>query len=171
MGNGHTRDTSQERTVTLPMRMLGVVIAVVALLLMAGALWAQYGSYGSQSEPMAKPEAGMTAKPETGMMPAAKEFERCTKTCTLLMDNYHKMYPTMRAHEGDKRCWSTCWSRYGERSNPTADEQKGMWMKQMSGRMHANQCAQACWRVHHDDSKEVAVGGWRSVPREVGCAH
>jgi hypothetical protein len=105
-----------------------------------------------------------------GMMPAAKEFDRCTKTCTLLMDNYRKMYATMRAHEGDKQCWGTCWSRFGQGDNPTADMQKNTWMKQMPERMHTNQCAQACWRVHHDQANEVAVGGWRSAPRAVSCA-
>ncbi len=153
------------------MRALGVVIAVVALVLMAGALWAQYGSYGEQSKPMEKPQTGMMATPmEGGAMPM-KEHERCTKTCSTLMENYHKKYATMKAREGDSKCWGTCWTRFGQGANPTTEMQKDVWMKQMPQRMHVNQCAQACWRVHHNESNEVAVGGWRSAPREVGCAH
>ncbi len=143
----------------MSVRMLGVAVAVAVLLLVAGALWAQYGTPGQ-----------MMAKPEGGMMPAAKEFDRCTMTCTLLMDNYQKKYASMRAHEGDKQCWQTCWSRMGKGSGPTMEAQKGVWMQNHPNHMRANQCAQGCWRINHDQSKEVAVGGWRSAPRDTVCA-
>jgi hypothetical protein len=153
--------------VTMPKRMQGIAIAIIVLLLAAGALWAEYAA---RSEPAATTEHRMMAQPEATMMPVMKEFDRCTMTCTLLMDNYQKKYSAMRAHEGDKQCWKTCWSRFGMGENPTAEKQKEMWMTHRAESMHANQCAQACWRVHHDESKEVMVGGWRSNPRGVVCA-
>ncbi|MFB3880509.1 MAG: hypothetical protein ACE149_04560 [Armatimonadota bacterium] len=148
-------------------RTQGIAIAVIVLLLAAGAVWAQYGTRTESTE---KPGHMMMTQPEAGMMPAMKEFDRCTMTCTLLMDNYQKKYSAMKAHEGDKQCWQTCWSRFGMGEKAAAEKQKETWMAHRAEQMHANQCAQACWRVHHDESKEVMVGGWRSNPRAVVCA-
>ncbi len=142
------------------MKTLWFVIAMAVLLATAGALWAEYGT---------RPETGMMEKSEMSMMPMAKEFDRCTMTCAMLMNHYEKTYGMMRAHEGDKKCWSTCWSRYGEGAMLTTEKQKELWMKQRPERMRANQCAQACWRAHHEDAKEVMVGGWRSTPRDIAC--
>lgn len=144
-------------------RVLGVVIAVMLTLLVAGALWAAY-----------ERSTGKGMEPGMGMMESAmpmyeKEFDRCTMTCTMLINHFNKKYATMKAHEGDKQCWDTCWSRVGEGKTGAAMDMKNMWMKNRDERMHANQCAQACWRMHNDNSNIVAVGGWRSTPRSVVC--
>jgi hypothetical protein len=44
-------------------------------------------------------------------------------------------------------------------------EKKAMWRDMRDKHMRANQCAQACWRTHHNDETAVEVGGWRSEPR------
>ena len=125
-------------------RLLGIFVAVVFTLLIAGALYAEY------------------AKGQMG------EVDRCTMTCSILMDNYNKKFATMKAHEGDRQCWETCWSRMGRGQTSSVADMKALWMSQMAENMRANQCAQACWRKHND-SNTVAVGGWRSTPRTVVC--
>lgn len=144
-------------------RLLGVVIAVVLTLLVAGVLWAAYEK--SMGEGM-EPGMGMM---ESAMPAYEKEFDRCTMTCTMLMNHFNKKHATMKAHEGDKQCWDTCWSRMGERKSGSATEMKDMWMKNRAERMRANQCAQACWRKHNQESNTVEVGGWRSTPRGNAC--
>jgi hypothetical protein len=102
----------------------------------------------------------------TAPKPAGQsEYSRCTKTCTTLMDYYRGQYAKMKAHDGDKTCWDNCWARYGKTKSPTVAEQKALWAQHMPKELRANQCAQACWRVHHDGKRTVTVAGWRSEPR------
>ena len=131
-------------------RVLGVVIAVLFTFALAGVLYAQYGTTSSSA--------------------SENEFDRCTMTCTMLMNHYHKHFAAMKSHEGDKQCWDTCWKRYGEGANPSTSDMKNLWMQNRAENMRVNQCAQACWRIHNDKSGTVAVGGWRSTPRTVVCA-
>jgi len=145
-------------------RLLVLLIIVAVVVAATGVLWAAQ---------MTKPET--PAKPEAMMKPAEvtpqADFDRCTTTCNLLMDNYTKKYATMKAHEGDMQCWNTCWSRYGTagQAKVTAMDKKDLWMKNRADRQRANQCSQACWRVFHDNENTVSVGGWRSAPRGVVC--
>ncbi len=126
-------------------RLLGLIIALAFALVAAGTLYAEYGK-GAMSE-----------------------VDRCTMTCSMLIDHYNKKFAAMKAHEGDKQCWDTCWSRMGKSEMGSAGEMKSLWMERMPENMRVNQCAQACWRKHNDNSKTVAVGGWRSTPRSVVC--
>jgi hypothetical protein len=86
------------------------------------------------------------------------------------MDHFGDKFGKMKAREGDKQCWQTCWSRSGRQTRGTAAGMKKLWMSKMGTQMRANQCAQACWRKHHSDKNEVRVGGWRSQPRSNVCA-
>ena len=95
---------------------------------------------------------------------------RCTKTCDTLLTNYRKMFSMMKSHEGDKQCWTTCWSRYGKSQTTSTADMKKLWVSKTSENMRANQCAQACWRMHHKNSNTVEVAGWRSMPRTAVCA-
>lgn len=45
------------------------------------------------------------------------------------------------------------------------DEMRAFWMQRRPTLMRRNQCAQACWRIHHSGSNVAAVKGWRSAPR------
>ncbi len=135
-------------------RLVIALIAVALILVAAGALRATH-----QEGSMA---AGHSAE-------YAKEFDRCTMTCTMLMNHYNKKFAAMKAHEGDKQCWHTCSSRSGGTGEEAStSDMKELWMKNRAERMRANQCAQACWRIHND-SNTVAVGGWRSAPRDAVC--
>ncbi len=135
-------------------RFAGVLIAMVLVVAAAGALWAT------------QHEGTMPAGHSAGY---AKEFDRCTMTCTMLMNHYNRNFGAMKAHEGDKQCWHTCWSRFGSaREEASTSDMKELWMRNRVERMRANQCAQACWRIHNDSSM-VEVGGWRSAPRDVVC--
>ena len=149
-------------------RLFGLLIIVAVVLAATGALWA---AYGTGSEPMKGTQPMMESKSPEMMATPVKDFDRCTLTCNMLMDNYGKKFATMKAHEGDTQCWDTCWSRYGNPSMKmaTAADKKSLWTDNRADRMRANQCSQACWRVHHDNENTVAVGGWRSAPRGVVC--
>ena len=127
-------------------RLLSLIVGVALALMVAGTLYAQRA---------------------TGTM---SEVDRCTTTCSMLIDHYNKKFATMKAHEGDKQCWETCWSRHGTSESATAAEMKALWMRKMADNMRVNQCAQACWRKHNDNSNTVEVGGWRSTPRAVVCS-
>ena len=48
---------------------------------------------------------------------------------------------------------------------PSASEMKAFWAERRPNNMRANMCAQACWRMHHNDDRGVSVGGFRSEPR------
>ena len=127
-------------------RLLSLIVGVVFVLMIAGTLYAQYTK-------------GKTS-----------EGDRCTTTCSMLIDHYNKKFAAMKAHEGDKQCWETCWSRAGTSESGSAAEMKALWMTKMASTMRVNQCAQACWRKHNDNSNTVEVGGWRSTPRTTVCA-
>ena len=127
-------------------RLLSLIVGVVFALLIAGTLYAQQ-------------EAKKTS-----------EVDRCTTTCSMLVDHYNKKFATMKAHEGDKQCWQTCWSRASTSESGSAAEMKSLWMGKMASSMRVNQCAQACWRKHNDNSNTVEVGGWRSTPRTAVCS-
>jgi hypothetical protein len=71
----------------------------------------------------------------------------------------------MKTHEGDKVCWQNCWTRFGSGGSPSVTDQKDLWTSKTTENMRANQCAQACWRTQHNDSRTVSVAGWRSEPR------
>jgi hypothetical protein len=131
----------------------GVLIAVIFTFAVAGVLYAEYGARSSSATPTYE-----------------NEFDRCTMTCTMLMNHYNKNYAAMKSREGDKQCWRTCWNRQGEDASPSTSDMKSLWMKNREMSMRVNQCAQACWRTHNDKSGTVAVGGWRSTPRTVVCA-
>jgi len=135
-------------------RSIVVVFALLLLVLLSAGLWAKMH--------------------ESDAMPAAKstddEMDRCTMTCTMLMDHYNKNFARMKAHEGDSQCWQTCWKRLGPAKSASMEEMKTFWMERRPMNMRANQCAQACWRVNHQDSNTVEVGGWRSEPRDTACA-
>jgi hypothetical protein len=133
-------------------RCSALAVAAALLLLAIGALWAQYGG-------------GMAAKTTT----CEGESNRCTMTCTMLMNHYNKKFETMKAHEGDKQCWQTCWTRMGKGGEGTAQAMKSLWTEKMAANMRVNQCAQACWRKHHGNASTVEIGGWRSTPRSVVC--
>ena len=133
-------------------RVIAVLVALVLIIAVAGALWAEYASEKRAAKASCEGES-----------------DRCTMTCTMLMNHYNKKFATMKAHEGDKQCWQTCWSRMGRGETGTVAETKALWMKNMAPNMRVNQCAQACWRSHHEDSNTVEVGGWRSAPRTVVC--
>ncbi len=133
-------------------RVIAVLVAMALTVVVAGALWAQYG-----------------AKPQAGQVEGQSEVDRCSMTCSMLVNHWNKKYAAMRAHEGDKQCWDTCWSRFGEGRGESAAEMKALWMGRMAESMRTNQCSQACWRKFHDDSNTVAVGGWRSTPRTIVC--
>lgn len=45
---------------------------------------------------------------------------------------------------------------------PSASEMKAFWAERRPNNMRANMCAQACWRMHHNDDRGVSVGGFRS---------
>ena len=127
-------------------RVLGLIIVVLFAVMAAGTLYAEQ------------------AKGKMG------EVDRCTMTCSMLIDHYNKQFAAMKAHEGDKQCWETCSSRMGRSETGSAAEMKSLWMDKMGSTMRVNQCAQACWRKHNDNSNTVAVGGWRSEPRSTVCA-
>ena len=127
-------------------RLLSLIVGVVFALMIAGTLYAEYGTK------------------------EMSEVDRCTKTCSVLVDHYNKMFPAMKAHEGDKQCWQTCWSRMGKTESGSAAQMKSLWMGKMTENMRVNQCSQACWRKYNDNSNTVEVGGWRSMPRTIVCA-
>ena len=131
-------------------RLTGVLVAMVFLLSVAGALWAQHAV-------------------RTGEATCEKEADRCTTTCSMLINHYNRKFGAIKAHEGDKQCWETCWARMGESSEGSAADMKALWMEKMAENMHVNQCSQACWRKFHEESGAVTVGGWRSRPRTVVC--
>jgi len=139
-------------------RSIGLVLAVVFILALAAALWAA----------REKGRGGM--KQTMGMKQAGAEKDRCTRTCSTLMNFYNTNYPKMKAREGNKQCWDTCWSRFGKGKMAGVSEKKAFWMEKRAMNMRANQCAQACWRMHQGNSKTVEVGGWRSMPRSIVCA-
>jgi hypothetical protein len=145
-------------------RRIMILLLVAALAsAVAGLLWAQ--GYGQSSDNAMTTDKAMTSGKTMGNMPSQNEYTRCTKTCSMLVDFYHKQFTTMKTHEGDKTCWSNCWTRYGQGGSPSAADQKTLWFSKVADNMRANQCAQACWRTHHSDSRVVAVAGWRSEPR------
>jgi hypothetical protein len=78
----------------------GVVIAVVFTFAVAGVLYAEYGAMSSSE--------------------STNEFDRCTMTCTMLMQHYNKNFAVMKAHEGDKQCWQTCWRVHNDKSGTVA---------------------------------------------------
>ncbi len=133
-------------------RLVALIVGVFFLLALAAA-------FAAQRQPMAMKK-----------MSSMGEKARCTKTCTTLMDYYNKTSPKMKAREGNKQCWDTCWSRNGKGMKPNAAGLKSFWMGKMPMNLRANQCAQACWRKHHDNSNTVQVAGWRSMPRASACA-
>ncbi|NIM04919.1 MAG: hypothetical protein GTO55_03110 [Armatimonadetes bacterium] len=127
-------------------RWLGLAMVVVFVLALAAALWAAM------------------------KVTCEGEMNRCTTTCDMLISHYNKNFAKMKAHEGDKQCWQNCWSRMGQGAMPSADKMKSFWMGKMAANMRVNQCAQACWRKHHQESNQVEIGGWRSMPRGTVCA-
>ena len=132
-------------------RYVALLVVAGLALLVAGALWA-----GSATR--------------EGSATCENEADRCTMTCTMLMNHYNKKFAAMKVHEGDKQCWETCWFRMGKGTAGSAQEMKTLWMGKMAENMRVNQCSQACWRKHHRESMTVEVGGWRSDPRSQVCA-
>jgi len=131
-------------------RLMALLITVALVVAIAGVVLAQ----------------AAVREPAGGCEMAA---DRCTTTCAMLMNHYNRKFATMGAHEGDMQCWQTCWTRQGMGRTGTADEMKAGWMQFMGQSMRVNQCTQACWREHHENSNTVVVGGWRSEPRSVVC--
>jgi len=127
-------------------RLLSLIVCVVFALMIVGTLYAQ-----QEAKKMS-------------------EVDRCTTTCSMLVDHYNKKFAAMKAHEGDKQCWQACWSRAGTSESGSAAEMKSLWMGNMASSMRVNQCSQACWRKHNDNSNTVEVGGWRSAPRTAVCS-
>ena len=118
-------------------QMIVLVLVLVLAMAVAGLLWARSAPYG---------QTGGKAASAGKMMPAQNEYSRCTKTCSALMDYYHKQYAKMKTHEADKTCWSNCWTRYGKGKSASTSDEKNLWTSRMAQNMRANQCAQACWR-------------------------
>lgn len=131
-------------------RWASLVLAAGVIIASIGAIWARQES--QQPEPV-----------------APGEYRRCVKTCNALMEQFNRSYPRMRVHEGDRRCWETCWARMGKGEPDTASSMKKLWLEQMPSNMRANQCARACWRRQHEQDETVRIGGWRSEPRSALC--
>ncbi len=100
--------------------------------------------------------------------PASGDFNRCLSTCNTVVKYYSAKRPTLRTHEGDKQCWSTCNTRFSQKASSQQD-MKRFWQTKRDTNLHANQCAQACWRSYHRGSSEVSVAGFRSEPRSTAC--
>jgi hypothetical protein len=99
------------------------------------------------------------------------DFNRCPSTCSTLTKYYGQTRPTLRTHEGDKQCWQTCDVRFGQGKNMrNAAAAKKFWLTKKDTNLHANQCAQACWRAFHKGSDLISVAGLRSTPRSTACA-
>jgi hypothetical protein len=127
------------------------MVALVLVLAIAGVLWAKHESKGAKA---------------TGI----SDWARCTKTCSTLMQLMARSHARVKVHEGDKQCWQTCWNRMGKGATRSAARMKAFWTQNSAKHMRANQCAQACWRMHHDNTKMVQVKDWRSEPRDTICA-
>lgn len=125
-----------------------VLIVLVALLVaVASLLWAQT------------------------MTPKGGDFQRCLTTCNTVIKYYGEKRPTLKTHEGDKQCWQTCAARFGQGKNlGSTNAMKTFWAERRTTHLHANQCAQACWRKFHNGSEIVRVAGMNSQPRAVACA-
>ncbi len=143
-----------------------VLSAVIAALVVAlvGIIWAKAPEQGTNQgrERMMREQMPVRRAPSL-----AGEHSRCTKTCTTVMAHYTKQFGSMKTHEGDRQCWETCWKRFGDRAKKqaVATEMKRLWMMRNARQMRINQCAQACWRRHHEGETAVSVAGYRSEPR------
>lgn len=122
-----------------------MVVMVASILVVASVLWAR-----------------TTTK--------AGDYDRCLTTCNTLVKHYAVKRVTLKSHDGDKQCWQTCASRFGQgRDLTSAQAMKTFWRERKLTDLHPNQCAQACWRKYHEGSDIVRVAGLRSAPRSVGC--
>ncbi len=100
--------------------------------------------------------------------PKGGDYNRCLATCDTVIKYYGTKRATLKAHEGDKQCWSTCDARLNRSKNAgNAQAMKAFWTEQKPTNLRANQCAQACWRKYHKGA--VNTAGWRSEPRSVAC--
>ena len=141
--------------------MMVIAALVVALV---GVIWAKAPEQGARQdrERMARERMVRTRAPSL-----VGEHNRCTKTCTIVMSHFNKQFAAMKTHEGDRQCWELCWNRFGGKSQKSAaaTEMKRLWMTRNARQMRINQCAQACWRRHHEGQAAVSVAGYRSQPR------
>ncbi len=128
------------RRIVVVLVMAAMVISILAV---AGMLWAK-------------------------SMPKGGDFSRCLSTCNTVMKYYAAKRPTLRAHEGDKQCWQTCSTRFNQTATSSQD-MKRFWQTKRDTNLHANQCAQACWRNFHKGMSAVSVAGFRSEPRSTAC--
>lgn len=142
---------------------ISLLVIVALVLALAGVIWAKTAQQGRMAQ---KPAAAGSMVPRQ-VPTVAKEFDRCTKTCQTVMPHFTNKFATMNTHEGDRQCWQTCWNRFGDKSKKSASatDTKRLWMTRNSRHMRINQCAQACWRKHHQGQAGVTVAGYRSQPR------
>jgi hypothetical protein len=140
---------------------LTVILMAALLVALVSILWAATQTEKMQGEVRERMR-------QMGTTPTmAKEFDRCTKTCNMVMPHYRQKYTAQKTHEGDRACWQTCWSRFGDKSvkSPSATQTKALWMIRRPQYMRVNQCGQACWRRFHQGQAAITVAGYRSEPR------
>ena len=101
--------------------------------------------------------------------PKGGDYNRCLATCDTVTKYYGTKRATLKTHDGDKQCWSTCDARLDRSKNAgNVQAMKAFWIQQKTTNLRANQCAQACWRKYHKGA--VSTAGWRnSEPRSVAC--
>ena len=142
-------------------RWLPIILMLALVLVVAGALWAR------AAHPQATGQPRVQAAAPGGHPTLASEHKRCTSTCNTVMPYYQKKYATLKTHDGDRRCWQSCWNRFGDKSkkNVAVNDMRKLWSSKNAQNLRANQCAQACYRKYHHEEAEITVAGYRSQPR------